>query len=178
MFLVSWVHIRWICRAVSLDSLSHRPNQAQTCSLCLDKTTFWHHYTVWMSLCPYLFSSFSLSICLYSIYVYMFPCLCSVPGKIIPLLHFLAVQTVVFPAHNSKPCLLFGVDLETKANCLDSSSLSPPVLLSLLFSVKLTIFTHCLYKEFLEILQDLQPFFSLYFSLGFWTTGDVLVPFQ
>lgn len=83
---------------------------------------------LWVPPSVSLFLSQRLSICLYSMYIYMFPCLCSVPGKIIPLIHFLAVQTAVFPAHNSKPCLLFRVDLETKAKCLDSSSLSPPAL--------------------------------------------------
>lgn len=72
------------------------------------------------ALCP------SLSICLYSMQI-MFSFLCSVPGKILALLYFLAVQTAVFFCAY-KPCLLFGVVLGARANSLDSCSLFPHAL--------------------------------------------------
>lgn len=48
--------------------------------------------------------------------------------RIIPLIHVLAVQTVVSSTHNCKTCLLFSVDLEMKANCFHLSSPFPPAL--------------------------------------------------
>lgn len=97
----------------------------------------------------------------------------------------LAVQTVVFPSHNSKPCLLFRVDLGTKANCLDSNSIPPLLYLLLLFSsFKLTFFTWYVHQDFLEIHPLLWCYFfsvccvCMFFVQGFWTIWDVLVLFQ
>lgn len=140
------------------------------------------------ALCPSL--SFALCLCLslsapvhLSLqYVYLHISLsmfCSRKNHSSHPLFWLYRPRFLFPAHNSKPCLLFRVDLETKANRLDSAPSPLLFSLSLLFSVKLTFFTHCLHKDFLEIPQVLWCFFSLYvFVSGFWTTVVVLVRVQ
>lgn len=90
------------------------------------------------------------------------------PEKSFLLSTFWLYRLCFFPVHNSKACLLFRVDLETKANCLDLSSLFPSALSVSSFSRQMHFSLTVSIKTSLKSLK----FYDLLFSVCMFLSWD------